>query len=126
MLDLDRHYRSIPAPEITTSGIADVMRTPVDGVNRMRHINWPGARFTVRAAFDDGQPHHRIAVEYPSQESETGRLIQDMPIGLAEDGTPEAITTTSGRHHRAMAHLTGEQSEVLHQLIQRSIDAGEP
>jgi len=118
-------YKEVTAPEIEAAGIADLMRNPADGVNRNDHINWQGARFAVKATFEDGQPHHQVIVDYPSEKSETGRFTQGMEIDLAGDGTPEAVATTSGGHREGMGRLSDEQRQVVGQLIQRSIDAGE-
>ncbi len=101
------------------------MRNPADGVNRNSHINWQDARFAVKATFEGGQPHHQVIVDYPSEQSETGRYTQGMAIDLGEDGTPEAVATTSGGHAEGMGRLSDEQKRVVGQLIQRSIDAGE-
>jgi hypothetical protein len=118
-------YKEVAAPEIETAGIADLMRTPADGVNQNTHINWQGARFAVRAAFVDQQPFHAVMIDYPSETSATGRGAIGMDIDLAVDGTPEAVATTSGRHSGGVGRLSDEQKLVVGQLIQRSIDAGE-
>jgi len=100
------------------------MRTPADGVDRNSHINWQGARFAVRAIFENNKPHHEIIVDYPSERTETGRATQGIAINLDGDGTPEAVATTSGGHREGMGRLSDEQRQVVSQLIQRSIEAG--
>ena len=120
-----KRYKEIPAPEIETAGIADVMRTPADGVNRNEHINWSGARFAVAASVEDDRPGHHVIVDYPDASSETGRYTQAMAVDLGQDGLPEAVATVSGGHREGMGHLSDEQRQVMGRLIQRSIDAGE-
>jgi len=119
--DTLQDFKQVEAPEIAEAGIADLMRTPADGVDRNSHINWDGARFAVRAMTIDGRPHHQVIVDYPSDKSATGRYTQGMAINLDNDGVPEAIATTSGGHREGMRHLSDEQREVVGQLIQRSI-----
>ena len=122
----DIHYKKVPAPEIESAGIADLMRIPADGVNRNKHINWQGARFAVRASFLlDGRPMHEIIVDYPSEKSSTGYYSNSGSIDLDEKGLPEAVATTSGSHREGMGHFSDEQKRIVSELIQRSIDAGE-
>lgn len=120
-----KSYKEIPAPEIEVAGIADLMRTPADGVNRNSHINWQGASFAVKATFKDEHPHHQVIVDYPSEKSKTGRYTQGMAIDIDKDGTPEAVATVSGAYAEGMGRLSDEQKQIVGQLIQRSIDAGE-
>lgn len=120
-----KYYGQIPAPEILDAGIADVMKTPSDGVNRKTFINWVGARFAVVATTDtDGQPRHQIIINYHDEASVTGRWTHAMAIGLDQRGRPEAVATVSGDHREGMSRLSDEQTQVLEMLIQYSIDAG--
>lgn len=121
-----KHYQEVPAPEIEATGIAELMRTPADGVNRNDHINWNSARFAVAANIEkDGCPSHQIIVDFSDDNSETGRYTQGMAVDLGQNGLPIAIATVSGGHREGMGRLSDEQRQVMDQLIQRSIDAGE-
>ena len=116
-------FSEVPADELVTLGVQDVMRTPADGVDRNTWISWDTAHLAVAASFEDMgkglEPQHQIVIQNADGRGNSIAFSTE-PL---EDGTYN-VATVSGWHHEGRAHLNPLQSEAFTTLVQKSIDAG--
>ena len=114
-----REYREVPGDTLEALGVQDVMRTPVDGVDRNTWMSWNTARLAVGACFvDDGEmPSHMIVVN--NADGAGASTAFDAEI-LAE-GSVRVCTVSGGSE---WAVLNDQQSAAFQSLIEASIASG--